>query len=113
MSGWARTGGNRARSVEANVRTREYAAGIDGLDIAQTVEHLQCTWPDLRQQLSEGHHRPQPVRWVGIPKPNDDERELDIHTGPHRPLTVLPITSAGRPDSNRDMRAMSQLSSPA
>ena len=62
------------------VKANKGAAGIDGLDIAQTAEHLQWAWPDLRQQLLEGHYRPQPVRRVGIPKPDGSERELGIPT---------------------------------
>ena len=62
------------------VKANKGAAGIDGLDIAQTAEHLQWAWPDLRQQLLEGHYRPQPVRRVGIPKPDGSERKLGIPT---------------------------------
>ena len=33
------------------VRANKGAAGIDGLDIAQTAEHLRWAWPDIRQQF--------------------------------------------------------------
>jgi len=62
------------------VKANKGSAGVDGLDIAQTAEHLQWAWPDLRQQLLEGHYRPQPVRRVGIPKPDGSERKLGIPT---------------------------------
>jgi len=52
------------------VKANKGAAGIGGLDISQTAEHLRWTWPELRQQLLEGSYRPQPVRRVGIPKPD-------------------------------------------
>ncbi|WP_275358957.1 group II intron reverse transcriptase/maturase [Xenorhabdus bovienii] len=62
------------------VKANKGAAGVDGLDIAQTVEHLRWAWPALRQQLLDGTYRPQPVRRVGIPKPDGSERELGIPT---------------------------------
>lgn len=62
------------------VKANKGAAGVDGLDISQTAEHLRWAWPDLRQQLLEGTYRPQPVRRVSIPKPDGSERELGIPT---------------------------------
>lgn len=62
------------------VRANKGAAGIDGLDIAQTAEHLRWGWPDIRQQLLKGRYYPQPVRRVAIPKPDGSERELGIPT---------------------------------
>lgn len=62
------------------VKANKGAAGIDGLDINQTAEYLQWAWPELRQQLLAGSYRPQPVRRVGIPKPDGSERELGIPT---------------------------------
>ena len=62
------------------VKANKGAAGVDGLDIAQTGQHLKHAWPTLRQQLMEGTYRPNPVRRVGIPKPDGSERELGIPT---------------------------------
>jgi RNA-directed DNA polymerase len=62
------------------VKANKGAAGIDGLDIAQTGQYLKHAWPTIRQQLVEGTYRPQPVRRVGIPKPDGSERELGIPT---------------------------------
>jgi len=62
------------------VKANKGAAGIDGLDIKQTKEHLKSAWPTIRQQLVEGTYRPKPVRRVGIPKPDGTERELGIPT---------------------------------
>ncbi|WP_243466229.1 reverse transcriptase domain-containing protein [Sodalis glossinidius] len=56
------------------------AAGVDGLSIAQTGQHLKYAWPTIRQQVMIGTYRPQPVRRVGIPKPDGSERELGIPT---------------------------------
>lgn len=62
------------------VKANKGAAGVDGLDIAQTGQHLKHTWPVIRQQLLEGTYQPQPVRRVGIAKPDGSERELGIPT---------------------------------
>lgn len=62
------------------VKANKGAAGVDGLDIAQTGQHLKHAWPSIRQQLMEGTYRPQPVRRVGIAKPDGSERELGIPT---------------------------------
>ena len=62
------------------VRANKGAAGVDGLDIDQTVEHLRTAWSAIREQLVEGTYRPSPVRRVTIPKPDGGERELGIPT---------------------------------
>ena len=62
------------------VKANKGAAGVDGLDIAQTGKHLKHAWPTIRQHLVEGTYRPKPVRRVGIPKPDGSERELGIPT---------------------------------
>jgi group II intron reverse transcriptase/maturase len=62
------------------VRANRGAAGVDGLDIAQTVCRLVTTWPAIREQLLSGRYRPSPVRRVTIPKPGGGERELGIPT---------------------------------
>lgn len=62
------------------VKANKGAAGVDGLDIARTGQHLKHAWPLIRQQLMNGTYRPMPVRRVGIPKPDGSERELGIPT---------------------------------
>jgi group II intron reverse transcriptase/maturase len=62
------------------VKANKGAAGVDGLDIARTGEHLKQAWPVIRQQLLAGTYRPLPVRRVGIPKSDGSERELGIPT---------------------------------
>jgi RNA-directed DNA polymerase len=62
------------------VRANRGAAGVDGLDINQTVEHLRTAWPMIREQLLQGTYRPSPVRRVMIPKPDGGERELGVPT---------------------------------
>ena len=36
------------------VKANKGSAGVDGLDIAQTAEHLRWAWPELRQHLLSG-----------------------------------------------------------
>ena len=62
------------------VKANKGAAGVDGLDIAQTIEHLRIHWSQIRQQLLQGNYRPSPVRRVTIPKPDGGQRELGIPT---------------------------------
>ncbi|MGH8831430.1 MAG: group II intron reverse transcriptase/maturase [Polaromonas sp.] len=60
------------------VQANKGAAGVDGMDIDQTVEHLRTNWPQIREQLLQGTYRPSPVRRVTIPKPDGGQRELGI-----------------------------------
>lgn len=62
------------------VRANKGAAGVDGLDIDQTVRHLVTAWPAIREQLLAGTYRPSPVRRVTIPKSGGGRRELGIPT---------------------------------
>jgi RNA-directed DNA polymerase len=62
------------------VRANKGAAGVDGLDIDQTAQHLSTAWPVIREQLLKGTYRPSPVRRVTIPKPDGGQRELGIPT---------------------------------
>ena len=71
--------GNMQRAWK-RVKASKGAAGVDGLDINRTKEHLKHAWPTIRQQLMGGTYRPMPVRRVGIPKPDGSERELGIPT---------------------------------
>ncbi len=68
------------RRAWRRVKANKGAAGVDGLDIAQTAAHLKAAWPEIRSQLLQGTYRPQPVRRVTIPKPGGGERELGIPT---------------------------------
>jgi RNA-directed DNA polymerase len=68
--------------VEAwkRVKANKGSAGVDGLTIEQTVEHLKTHWPRIRQEILSGVYRPQAVRRVEIPKPTGGTRELGIPT---------------------------------
>jgi RNA-directed DNA polymerase len=62
------------------VKANKGAAGVDGMDIAQTGRYLVTALPTIRNQLMAGTYRPSPVRRVGIPKSDGSERELGIPT---------------------------------
>jgi RNA-directed DNA polymerase len=62
------------------VKANKGAAGVDGMDIAQTAHHLANAWPVIKEQLLAGTYRPSPVRRVAIPKRDGGERELGIPT---------------------------------
>lgn len=56
------------------------SAGIDGMSLEELPTYLKRHWPRLRQELLEGHYKPQPVKRVTIPKPGGGERHLGIPT---------------------------------
>ncbi|MES8839219.1 hypothetical protein U6Z16_12215, partial [Cutibacterium acnes] len=62
------------------VKSNRGSAGVDGLSIAETAEHLRTHWPRIRESLLDGSYRPLPVRRVQIPKPEGGVRELGIPT---------------------------------
>lgn len=62
------------------VKANKGSAGVDGLTIEQTAEHLKTHWPRIRGELLNGVYRPQAVRRVEIPKPTGGTRELGIPT---------------------------------
>jgi len=68
------------RQALKRVRANRGSAGVDGLDIDQTVQRLTTDWPHIRQRLLQGTYRPSPVRRVKIPKPDGGQRELGIPT---------------------------------
>lgn len=75
LLGAALTRENMQRAFK-RVRANKGAAGVDGLAIDQTAQHLLTHWPVLREQLLQGTYRPSPVRRVTIPKPDGGQREL-------------------------------------
>jgi RNA-directed DNA polymerase len=62
------------------VMANKGAAGIDRMTVEQLQPYLKEHWPRIREELLEGHYRPQPVRGVEIPKPGGGMRQLGIPT---------------------------------
>lgn len=72
----------RANMVLAwkRVKANGGSAGVDGLTILATAEHLKEDWLRIRESLMNGSYRPSPVRRVEIPKAGGGVRELGIPT---------------------------------
>jgi RNA-directed DNA polymerase len=62
------------------VRANKGSAGVDGMTVQQLPEYLKQHWRAIREQLWSGTYEPQPVRRVGIPKPDGGVRKLGIPT---------------------------------
>jgi len=54
--------------------------GIDGMAVEELKDYLKINWLQIRQQLLQGHYKPQPVKQVLIPKPGGGTRILGIPT---------------------------------
>jgi len=68
------------RRAWKRVRANRGAPGIDGMHIEDFPEFAREQWATIRECLSDGSYRPQPVRRVMIPKPGGGERPLGIPT---------------------------------
>ena len=64
------------------VKKNKGAAGVDGMTIEETQAHLKegSHAKELVERIRRGKYTPQPVRSVGIPKPDGGERKLGIPT---------------------------------
>lgn len=78
------------------VRRNRGAAGVDGLTIDATRQHLKLHWPVIKEKLLAGSYRPAAVRCVTIPKPNGGSRTLGIPTVQDRLIqqAMLQVLSA-------------------
>ena len=54
------------------------APGPDGMTTTELPLFLSQNWQGIREELLSGTYRPQPVRRVGIPKPDGGVRKLGI-----------------------------------
>jgi RNA-directed DNA polymerase len=68
------------RRAWKRVKANRGAPGIDGMRIEDFPEFARSHWAEIRQQLSNGHYQPRPVRRASIPKPGGGERLLGIPT---------------------------------
>ena len=62
------------------VKANQGSPGADGMTVQELPVYLKQHWPQVREQLLEGTHQPQPVRRVEIPKPEGGVRKLGIPT---------------------------------
>jgi RNA-directed DNA polymerase len=62
------------------VKANKGSPGVDGMTVGELPGYLKQHWPVIREQLLSGTYKPQPVRRVGIPKPDGGVRKLGIPT---------------------------------
>jgi len=62
------------------VRANRGAPGVDDMTVDELAPYLREHWPTIRDQLSSGTYKPQPVKRVEIPKPDGGVRKLGIPT---------------------------------
>ena len=113
------------RRAWKRVKANRGAPGIDGMHIEDFPEFAREQWPTIRERLSDGSYRPQPVRRVMIPKPGGGERALGIPTVTDRLIqqaiaqVLTPIFDPGfsessfgfRPNRSRSRSAQTGTSS--
>jgi retron-type reverse transcriptase len=68
------------RAAWLQVKANDGAAGIDGMSVGRTKEHLRVHWEKIEAKLREGKYQPAGVRVVEIPKPQGGTRRLGIPT---------------------------------
>jgi RNA-directed DNA polymerase len=68
------------RQALRRVRANKGSPGVDGMTVGELPDYLRTAWPSLRAALLAGDYEPQPVKRVGIPKPDGGVRELGIPT---------------------------------
>ena len=74
------TAGN-LNTAYKRVKEHRGSHGVDGMGVDALLPYLKIHGVDIRQSLLEGTYRPQPVRRVEIPKPE----QLWISTETQRP----------------------------
>lgn len=66
------------RAAWRTVETNRGAAGVDGMNVKCTQEHLRKHWKSVAEKLVAGEYRPAAIRAVEIPKPQGGVRMLGI-----------------------------------
>lgn len=92
------------------VKANRGAAGVDGMDIERTREHLRKHWENIETKLRDGSYRPAAVRPVDIPKPQGGTRTLGIPNVQDRLIqqaihqALAPLWEAGFSDHSYGFR---------
>jgi RNA-directed DNA polymerase len=55
------------------VKANKGAPGVE-MTVNQLDDHLKQHWPAIREQLLSGTYRPNPAKWLEIPKPDGGVR---------------------------------------
>ena len=66
------------------VKKNKGAGGVDGMKVDELLQYLKDNGEEIRQTISVGKYRPNPVRRVEIPKDNGKTRKLGIPTAVDR-----------------------------
>ncbi len=66
------------RAAWKAVKANHGAAGVDGMDVERTADHLKAHWETIEAKLLSGEYHPAAVRAVDIPKANGGTRTLGI-----------------------------------
>lgn len=69
---------NNLNKAFKNVKANKGASGIDDLSIEETAKYIKENKATIVWELYNRKYQPQPVRRVGIPKPNGGIRKLGI-----------------------------------
>jgi RNA-directed DNA polymerase len=89
------------------VKRNRGGAGVDHMTIGRFSSHAEAHLESLREQLREGHYRPQVIRRVWIPKPGSSEkRPLGIPTVRDRVVQTA-LRNVLEPIFERDFAAQS------
>jgi len=60
------------------VKANQGGAGVDGMGMEETQEHLKRNWEKIQEKLIAGQYKPAAVKLVEIPKANGGQRALGI-----------------------------------
>lgn len=66
------------RQAYRRVLSNKGAAGIDKMEVAALLDHLNRHWSTIKAELLSGNYQPLPVRIAEIPKPDGGMRKLGI-----------------------------------
>lgn len=66
------------RAAWKAVKANRGVAGVDGMDMDQSAEHLRAHWGKIAEKIRAGQYRPGAVLAVEIPKANGGMRKLGI-----------------------------------
>lgn len=93
------------------VKANDGAAGVDGMDVGRTAQHLKAHWEAIEAKLRAGKYVPAAVRAVEIPKANGGMRTLGIPNVQDRLIqqaihqVLSPLWEAEFSDSSYGFRA--------
>ena len=71
---------NNLNRAYKRVKRNHGAAGIDGMTVEEAGDYLRKNQKELIERIRRGKYTPDPVRRVGIPKPEGGVRKLGIPT---------------------------------